>query len=124
MTWDFKGIEANLKHRVSVVLAFRYLRIPEPRTIYAPARHEKVIRGLYASLGARHRFEQTANGPAQPAQTILETEIAPVENRANIQLVQAGEDLDAALPFFLAMVACVVILILFPQTAPLLPGLR
>ena len=28
------------------------------------------------------------------------------------------------LPFFLAMVACVVILILFPQIALLLPGLR
>jgi TRAP-type C4-dicarboxylate transport system permease large subunit len=37
---------------------------------------------------------------------------------------QAEVVFKGILPFFLAMVACVVILILFPQIALLLPGLR
>lgn len=99
MTWDFKGITGHLNQRISVVLGFKYLSIPEPRVIYLPKRHEEMIRGLYASLNVGHRFENAEAAPDEdPAvKTVLQTEIAEVENSAEIRLIQAGNDLAGEL---------------------------
>ncbi len=99
MTWDFKGISGSLNQRISVVLGFRYLRTPEPRIIYFPERHEEMIRSLYASINAEHRFEKAAAAPVEePAvKTVLQTVIAEVENSAEIRLIRAGSDLAEVL---------------------------
>lgn len=50
-SWKFKGIPGDPDQRISVVLAFKYTRPPEPVTIYPPPHHAEMIRKLYASIG-------------------------------------------------------------------------
>jgi len=98
MTWNFKGITEQVNQRISVVLGFKYLQTPQPRVIYLPERHETMIRRLYGSLHAGHRFEKAQSAPVEalPAKSVLRTEIAEVENSAGISIVQVGNDLVAA----------------------------
>ncbi|OPY75193.1 MAG: Serine-protein kinase RsbW [Syntrophorhabdus sp. PtaU1.Bin058] len=55
-TWVFKGISKGESQRISVVLSFKYLKKPDPITLYPPARHRTMIERLYGNLGAEHHY--------------------------------------------------------------------
>ncbi|HAJ25764.1 MAG TPA: hypothetical protein DCG53_00700 [Syntrophus sp. (in: bacteria)] len=99
MTWEFKGIVENLTQRISVVLFYRYVHHPNPRRIYPPAHHDKIIRQLYSTLGATHMFEKAVNGAPEndEEKSVIDTEIAEVENTAEIWIFRAGRDIDREL---------------------------
>jgi anti-sigma regulatory factor (Ser/Thr protein kinase)/GNAT superfamily N-acetyltransferase len=61
-TESFKNISAKLEQRVTCLLFFHWLDEPNPRMIYVPARHEAIIREIYANLEAPVDF-----GPPAPA---------------------------------------------------------
>jgi serine/threonine-protein kinase RsbW len=99
MTWEFKSIAGHLDQRISVVLMYRYVQVPQPRTIYPPERHEEMVRTLYGSLGANHRFGRAETLPPEHPQGTsgLHVEIAEVENNGEIWITRPGSDLAAAL---------------------------
>ena len=95
MTWEFKGIAGNLTQRISVVLVYQYIHRPQPRRIYPPRRHDRIIRQLYSTLGATHAFEKASDGAPENLEekSVIKTEIAEVENTAEIWILRAGRDI-------------------------------
>jgi serine/threonine-protein kinase RsbW len=79
-TWQFKGIAGESAQRISVVLSFKYLEEPAPRTIYAPAHHADMIEKLYRNIGARHHFVVSvadaglSDGPSDIVTTLFDSE--------------------------------------------------
>jgi serine/threonine-protein kinase RsbW len=65
-TWQFKGIAGESAQRISVVLSFKYLEAPAPRTLYAPPHHADMIRKLYGNIGARHDVVAPLTGSPLP----------------------------------------------------------
>ncbi|QSZ66395.1 GNAT family N-acetyltransferase [Methanofollis aquaemaris] len=48
---QFTGIATGNQVRESVVVLYRYLRRPEPRTFFVPEHHEGAVRAIYRRLG-------------------------------------------------------------------------
>jgi len=93
-TWHFKGISDDRSQRISVVLSYKYLEPPKPRTIYAPAEHAAMIERLYRILGAEHRCEVPLPDlvDLEPEQSVIDAEIYASENCGEIHVVRCGSD--------------------------------
>lgn len=94
-TWVFKGIADEESQRISVVLSFRYLKKPEPMTLYPPLRHKEMIERLYGHLGANHALSVPYDLSAQPKdeRSVIETRVYATEGNAEIIIVRYGSNI-------------------------------
>jgi serine/threonine-protein kinase RsbW len=93
-SWIFKGIEGNASQRISVVLSFKYLKGPEPLTLYPPPGHREMIKRLYRNIGAEHHCLEPAAAPLYSRGfSVIETVVHAAEGSAEIFVRTAGNDL-------------------------------
>jgi serine/threonine-protein kinase RsbW len=59
----FKGMNAEVSQRVSMLVQFLYLQPPAPQsqTVYAPPHHQDILADLYQTLGVSPRIAKAAN---------------------------------------------------------------
>lgn len=93
-SWKFKGISEDTSQRISVVLAFKYMKKPEPLTLYLPAQHQDIIARIYASFGASHHFSQPESGKPyfSSEDSDISTELNELESCAGIYIFSYGEN--------------------------------
>jgi serine/threonine-protein kinase RsbW len=48
---SFKGFSEMPSEKISMVMAFRYLKSPRPVNLYLPLQHENIIRKIYGGFG-------------------------------------------------------------------------
>ena len=92
-SWQFRGLTGGSSQRISVVLHFKYLKSPEPRTLYPPARHRAVVERLYGNIGfTGHHFESApaAGIDLQGGETRMETLAADSEGCAEVRVFKYG----------------------------------
>lgn len=90
----FKGIMDSVPQRGSVVYSFLPLVPQKPATLYAPSRHLAFIESIYRNLGLDVRFAMIEKGKSHDMEErcIIKTELLPVDNRAEVEIVRYGAD--------------------------------
>ncbi|MCX6930322.1 MAG: ATP-binding protein [Verrucomicrobia bacterium] len=94
-TWKFKGIAGDPTQRITVILAFKYLEMPKPITLYAPAHHRDMLAKLYQNLGATPNW---GTPPATPVSlpesgSEITTDVNHSESCAEIYVKRYGQNI-------------------------------
>ncbi len=97
----FKGMQADVSHRVSMLVQFLYLQPPAalfPK-IYAPPHHKDIIADLYDELGVAPKIKKTLPTGAKSRQSNAEFNIKLVGSMryARIIIDDYGQNIVAAL---------------------------
>lgn len=92
-SWKFKGIPGDPNQRISVVLAFRYLKAPQRLTLYPPAHHRQMVTKLYRNIGADHEYAVPAHEPEPAGESEILTGTNPSEGCAEIFVRRCGKDI-------------------------------
>lgn len=93
-SWKFKGISEDTSQRVSVVLAFMYMKEPARLTLYPPPHHTDMIKRIYTSLGVSHQFSRPEREDplCSGAGSEIFTELNELESCAGIYIFKYGEN--------------------------------
>lgn len=108
-TWVFKGISKGESQRISVVLSFKYLKKPEPITLYPPARHRAMIEELYKNMGAEHNYivPPFREPHFTDDKSIIYTKIYTSEGNAEIFITKYGSNVVREVKRILKNLLCV-----------------
>ncbi|MBN1664463.1 MAG: ATP-binding protein [Deltaproteobacteria bacterium] len=92
ITWRFKGIVDENDQRISVVLSFRYVEVPPPRTLFAPPQHREMIVKLYENIRAGHvcAAPETDAPSFAGNESVIETSIFASESCGEIWVKRYG----------------------------------
>lgn len=89
-TERFRGISEQQPQRVTCLLYFRWLKQPEPRTIFVPARHREIVSAIYDNLECPVEFGQS--GRPATGRGNLSVRIVPGTGSGTIRVDRLGED--------------------------------
>lgn len=91
--------EKDLLGAGNVMTFFKYLKYPEENEIFLPARHEDILKKIYAGLGVKKEFNIVTDSPAQPhkAESEIHLSIKPFHKTAYVEVREPGLDLDKRL---------------------------
>jgi hypothetical protein len=81
-----------LPQRMSLLVAFKYLRPPAPAPVHLPQRHRAVCARIYEGLGVRPDFREPGTAPPQGSLTV---EVDPAIQAASIRVERVGQDAAA-----------------------------
>jgi hypothetical protein len=89
---SFHNMPEPMPQRMSLLVAFKYLRPPMAAPVYAPGRHRAICARIYEGLGGQADFRD--GGPAPP-QGGLAVEVNPAIQAATIRVERVGQDTAA-----------------------------
>lgn len=91
--------EKGLKGAGNVMTFFKYLKYPSKSEIFVPARHEEMIREIYAGLGVTKEFKTSPLDHSLPhrLESEIHLSIKPFHKTVYIEIRAAGQDLDKRL---------------------------
>jgi serine/threonine-protein kinase RsbW len=94
-SWKFKGISDDTTQRISVVLSFKYMMEPAPKTLYLPAKHSAIIIKLYNNIGGDvHNYQIPAfNKISLPDECEISTSVNELESCGEIHIHKYGMDI-------------------------------
>ncbi len=94
---SFKGIHERLSQRETFTVDYRYLKNPDPPTLYPPPHHGHFIAKLYGNLGAVPRFAPVdacrQDYPEGPSVLETKTALFAPEGYAVIEVKRYGNDI-------------------------------
>ena len=96
----FKGMQAKIPYRVSMLVQFLYLKpSAAERIIYAPPHHGDMISALYKELGAQPEVIRTAPAKSNKAgsQSVIRIKLVGPMNFARIIIDRYGKNITAEL---------------------------
>ena len=91
-TWRFKGIADENDQRISVVLSFRYVEVPQARTLFAPPQHREMIVKLYQNIHADHvcGVPEKKSASFNGEESVIETSVFASESCGEIWVKSYG----------------------------------
>jgi anti-sigma regulatory factor (Ser/Thr protein kinase) len=89
-TETFRDIAGEQPQRVSCVLYFHWLEQPQPRTVYVPMRHQKMVAAIYENLQCPFEFGQSELPAQEHGKFTVKFEIRAA--LATIHVEQLGKD--------------------------------
>jgi anti-sigma regulatory factor (Ser/Thr protein kinase) len=94
-SWKFKGIPGDSSQRISVVLSFKYMDIPQSKDLFPPEHHREIVEKLYRNLGAKeHRYLAVPDVSFEAEQSsVMETGCNESESCAEIFVQKFGPEI-------------------------------
>ena len=91
-TLSFKGIMDQAAQRNSDVLGFKSLSALEPRELYLPDQHARIILAMYASLDIPLTWASDSTIPDSEHKTVMKAVINPARSLCEIHVYEYGGD--------------------------------
>lgn len=93
-SWKFKGISDDTTQRISVVLSFKYMMEPTPKTLFLPEKHSEIIKKLYKNIeGDVHNYHVIEKYNSNlPAEGKISSDVNELESCGEIHIHKFGEN--------------------------------
>lgn len=89
---DFKALTGKIRQKETGLLLYRPFLVTNKRTIYPPLRHKNIVLDLFRSFEIPVLCGEQSTEPLG-GQSLIHTEIVPVLNSADIEVIAIGGDI-------------------------------
>jgi len=90
---DFKGFSEQPSQKITMLMAFKYLRSPEPHNIYLPLQHENIIRSIYEGIGnlPKIKWQEKENNLVKNENSVFKIDALGALNYARFTIEDYGQ---------------------------------
>ncbi len=94
---SIKGFSELPSAKISMVMAFRYLKSPRPVSLYLPLQHENIIRKIYSGFGKspKIRWQENEKNTATQKQSVFRINVLGLLSYAKIIIDDYGQAIES-----------------------------